>query len=228
MYKKITHNIVEEHFDHPIASQIKKSMDNRSKLVTSEIFLEDKFRADAKAYFAKYQQHLNEIINAVTGTDEELLIAFDNFFKTPWVDDLGNMTKPIYATEFGERLNQAMRSIATSLFLSMQALKMGKDAGLGPGRLQFAAGDLVQNLNNFNNQWQYQTLNTLFTNLFTDIINRAKAKLAKNAVAESQLAQKNTESWNQFESILIDGIVNQYPERFGLPAKMSTVDNDIM
>jgi hypothetical protein len=140
------------------------------------------------------------------------------------------MTKPIYAAEFGERINQAMRSIAISVFLSIQALKMGKDAGLGPGRLQIAANELVQNLNNFNNLWQYPVLNALFTNLFADIVNRAKAKNAKNAVLESQLAQKNTDSWNQFETTLVDGIIKQHPERFGLPAKMSAPINnsDIM
>jgi hypothetical protein len=229
MYKKITHTIVEEHFDHPIASQIKKSL-GRSKIVTNEVFSEDKFRADVHAYFVKYQNHLNSLINAVTSTDEELLTAFDNFFKTCWVDDLGNMTKPIYVSEFGERINETMRMTATSIFLSIQSLKMGKDSGFQFGRLQFIANEISQNLNNFNNLWQYQTVNTLFINLFTDMINRTKAKLAKNSSTELQLAQKNTESWDTFEKTLVNGIIAQHPERFTKPATMSNSynSNDIM
>lgn len=229
MYKKITHSIVEEHFDHPIAGQIKKSME-RSRIVTNEVFPEDKFRSDVHAYFVKYQGHLNSLVNAVTSTDEELLTAFDNFFKTCWVDDLGNMTKPIYVTEFGERINEGMRMLATGIFLSIQSLKMGKDSGLQSGRLQFIANELAQNLNNFNNAWQYQTVNTLFINLFTDMINRAKAKLAKNSSTELQLAQKNTESWDTFEKTLVDGIIAQHPARFTKPMSMSNSysSNDIM
>ena len=31
MYKKITHHIVEEHFDHPIATELKAKIDKKSK-----------------------------------------------------------------------------------------------------------------------------------------------------------------------------------------------------
>lgn len=229
MYKKITHNIVEEHFDHPIASQIKKSL-SRSKIITNEVFLEDKFRADVHAYFIKYQTHIDSLINAVNGTDEELLMAFDNFFKTCWVDDLGNMTKPIYVSEFGERLSEAMRLTASGLFLSIQSLKMGKDSGLQFGRLQFAANEFAQNLNNFNSAWQYPVISGLFTSLFTDITNRAKARQAKNAQLELQLAQKNEESWNLFEKTLVNGIITQHSDRFAKPMITSNSynSNDIM
>jgi hypothetical protein len=229
MYKKITHTIVEEHFDHPIASQIKKSL-GHSKLITNEVFSEDKFRTDVHSYFIKYQGHLNSLINAITSTDEELLTAFDNFFKTCWVDDLGNMTKPLYSSEFGERINEAMRLTATGIFLTIQSLKMGKDSGLQFGRLQFTANEFAQNLDNFNNLWQYPVINTLFINLYTDMINRAKARQAKNSSLEMQLAQKNTESWETFEKTLVDGIIKQHPERFTKPTSMSTSynSNDIM
>lgn len=229
MYKKITHNIIEEHFDHPIANQIKKSL-TRSKIVTDEIFLEDKFISDVHAYFMKYRAHMDSLINAINGTDDELLMAFDNFFRTCWVDDLGNMTKPIYVSEFGERLNEAMRFTASGIFLAIQSLKMGKDAGLQFGRLQFTANEFAQNLNNFNSAWQYPVITNLFTSLYTDMMNRAKARLAKNSQLEAQLAQKNDDSWNLFERTLVNGIITQHPERFSKSTTMATSynSNDIM
>lgn len=32
MYKKITHTIVEEHFDHPVSAQIKKTLERRESI----------------------------------------------------------------------------------------------------------------------------------------------------------------------------------------------------
>jgi hypothetical protein len=227
MYKKITHNIVEEHFDHPVASQIKKSL-SRSKIVTNEVFLEDKFRSDVHSYLSSYANYLNTIIDSVTGTEENLILAFDNFFKTCWVDNLGNMTKPIYITEFGERLNEGMRMIATGVLLGIQQIKSGKDTGPVYSRLQFTSNDMGQNLSNFNSAWQYPVVATLFNTLFTDIFNLAKAKVSKNLSQEQQLTQKIASGWATFEKTFVDGIIAQHPERFSKTATMSENFKDIM
>ena len=213
MYKKITHNIIEEHFDHPIGSQIKKSME-KSKLVTNEIFSESQFRADLHNHFQSYISNLSLLINAAAGTDEDLIVAFDNFFKTNWVDDLGNMTKPLYVTEFGERCNQAFRSMATTVLLAIQTIKTGKDSSQLFNRMQYSTNELATTLSNFNNVWQYNAVNTLLTAFATDIFALIKAKISKNTTTASQLEQKIYGDWATFERIFIDGIITHHPERF--------------
>jgi hypothetical protein len=89
MYKKITHNIVEEHFDHPIASQIKKTME-RSTIPNNIIFDENKFKSDVNAYFIKYKAKINEMINSITGSEEALIVPFEELFDNAWVDGIGN------------------------------------------------------------------------------------------------------------------------------------------
>ena len=227
MYKKITHNIVEEHFDHPVASQIKKSME-RSKIVTNEVFSETSFKNNVHDYLAAYTNHINALVDAVTGTEENLILAFDNFFKTCWVDNLGNLTKPIYLTEFSERLNEGMRMIATGVLLGIQQIKSGKDTGPIYNRLQFTSNDMGQNLSNFNSAWQYPVVATLFNTLFTDIFNLAKAKAAKNLSLEQQLTQKVANGWATFEKTFVDGIIAQHPERFNNLSTMSDASRDIM
>lgn len=229
MYKKITHTIVEEHFDHPIASQIKKSL-SRSKLVNSEVLSEDKFRTDAHAYFLKYQEHLNSLIDTVNTTDEEFLTAFDEFFKTGWLDELGNMTKPIYSAEFGERLNEGLRLIVSTVFLAIQSIKIGKDSSVFT-RAQFIINEIAQNLNNFSNtQWPYLTIRPILEELLNNMTGRAKARVAKNTTLDAQLAQKNINSWDAFEKLLVNGIIRQHPERFSKTPMMTTSQNikDIM
>lgn len=229
MYKKITHTIVEEHFDHPVANQIKKTIE-RSKITNSEILSESKFRADVHNYFETYIKHLTSLVNSMTGKQEDFLIEFDNFFKTPWIDSLGTMTNPIYQTEFGEKINEAMRIIATTVFTGLQFIKEGKDYGPIMNRVNFVTNDLSQTLSNFNNAWPYQSTNPLFNSLFTDIFNLAKAKMAKNSAQEQQLLQKITASWTAFENTLLNGIVNQHPERFTKSmTSLNTLSNkDIM
>ena len=213
MYKKITHTIVEEHFDHPIAGQIKKTIE-RSRITNNEILSENKFRADVHNYFQTYFNHLNSLINSTTGSQETFLIEFDNFFKTPWIDDLGNLTNPIYQTEFGEKINEAMRMMATTIFTGLQFIKEGKDYGSIMNRVNFITNDLSQTLQTFNNAWQYQITNTLLSGLFVDLLNMAKAKITKNTTQEQQLLQKITVNWAAFERVLVDGIIGQHPERF--------------
>lgn len=228
MYKKITHTIVEEHFDHPIAGQIKKTLE-KSKLVTNEVFSENKFRTDVLNYFETYINNLSQLINASTGTDEDLIIAFDNSFKTNWIDELGNMTKSIYVTEFGERLNESLRSIVTGILLGIQSIRTGKDSGQAFNRIQFSTNDLTQNLTNFNNAWQFPTVNALLNSFVTDAFNLIKAKVSKNSSLEQQLQQKISSNWSAFEKVFVDGIITQHPERFNKSTFMvDTYNKDIM
>jgi hypothetical protein len=220
MYKKITHTIVEEHFDHPIASQIKKSM-SRSKIPNNEILSENKFRSDANAYFSSFQIKLKAMIDSVTGTEESLILPFEDLFKNCQIDDLGNMTKSIYASEFGERINEAMRMLAITTLLSVQNIKTGKDNTFTSGRFAYISNAMAQNLSNFNNQWNYQVVNGLFASIGTEII--------KDANAETLAIQKLGYNITTFEKAFIDGIINQHPERFSKSTTSSNHTNkDIM
>lgn len=213
MYKKITHTIVEEHFDHPIASQIKKTME-KTKLTNNDIFLESKFRSDIDSYFSSYINTLIALIDSAGGTDQDVLNNFENFFKTPWVDNIGDMTKPIYFTEFGEKLNETFRSIPITMFSAILSLKAGKDIGAAGNRVQFHVNELANNLSSYNNAWQYQPIANLMNLLFQDSFSLAKARVAKNATLDQQLTQKIISNWKIFEKLFIDGIITQHPERF--------------
>lgn len=231
MYKKITHTIVEEHFDHPIASQIKKSLGNRAKIVNDEILSESKFRSDVNSYLRMLQDNFLAMINSVTGTEEDLVTPFENLFRDNKIDNLGNMTKPLYALEFGERINETMRVYATSLLIIVQMIKFGKDITFAANRLNFANNNLPQAMANFNNAWNFQIVNSLLRDITAEMIKQVKARLKKDAAAETEAARTLAQLFSTFESTFVDGIISHHPERFNrtAPATLSyNSSKDIM
>ena len=228
MYKKITHNIVEEHFDHPIAGQIKKSMD-RSMIVNNDILSESKFRTDVNAYLQFLQTKLTNMVNSATGTEEELVIPFEELFNNCKIDELGNLTKPLYASDFGERINESMRALAVTTFLVVQTLKVGKDVAPIINRFLFIQNDLANNLSSYNSRWGYQTVSALFGLIGTELVKQVKARLKKDPGAEAQAAQQISQAFSTFENAFVDQVINQHPERF-TQTVAATVSNsrDIM
>jgi hypothetical protein len=227
MYKKITHTIVEEHFDHPIANQIKKSME-KSKIVTDEIFTESKFKSDVNNYFTTYTTNLMDIINSITGTEEELIIPFERVFNNAQVDDLGNATKPFYASNFGEKINESMRRMILITFNMVQQLKTGRDGRyLVDAFRNILANDLASVMSNFNYNWQFEPLNLLLNNIANQILAKMKARVKKDSTAEKLATDELVKLFNTFEQQFIDGVISQHPERFNRTA--TTFNNkDIM
>lgn len=235
MYKKITHHIVEEHFDHPMASQIKKSINrpvnniNRAKITNDDILSESKFRTDVNAYLQFLQTKLTDMVNSATGTEEELVIPFEELFKNCKIDELGNLTKPLYPSDFGERINEAMRALIVTIFLVVQTLRVGRDVTPVIGRFNFIRNNLAGNLSNYNSQWGYQTINTLFGLIGTELVKQVNARLKKDLGAEAQAAQQISQAFSTFETAFVEQVINQRPERFTqtVPATVSN-SRDIM
>jgi hypothetical protein len=230
MYKKITHNIVEEHFDHPIASQIKKSM-SRSKVPNNEVFSEIKFRSDINSWFENYKSRINSMINSATGTEEDLIKPFEEIYNNSWVDGLGNMTKPIYASELGERINSSFRSMPVTLLIVIQLLKTGRDITSISRRFAGATDDLRIALINFNPAWSGPAISSLLTTITTEMTNQVKARLKKDANAEAQSTQKIAQAFATFENEFVNGIISQHPERFSKSTPVITptsYNRDIM
>jgi hypothetical protein len=230
MYKKITHTIVEEHFDHPIANQIKKTIE-RSKVVDDQVFSETTFRSDVHDYFTTYLTNLIEIINSVTGTTDDSVIPFERLFKDAWIDNLGNMTKPLYASMFGETLNEGLRRIVLTTFFLTQNMKNGTEPQfLINGWRNVIVNELSQIMSSFNSEWLFQTVQSIFTAMPDDVVALLKARLKKDSSAEKLAVDKLSSTFATFEKTFVDGIIKQQPERFNKTVTIynSTNKNDIM
>lgn len=214
MYKKITHTIVEEHFDHPIATQIKKTI-HRSEIPNNEIFSESKFRSEVKDYFDHYLTDLTGIIESVTGTEEDLVVPFERIFNNEYIDTLGNMTKAIYPSFMGEKINEGLRRMILISFVLSQQLRMGRE----PQYMMNTFANVVQNdmatiLNGYNINWPYNTVQALLGEIGDNILAEMKARIKKDSSAEKAAADKLASLFTTFGNTLVDGIVKHHPERF--------------
>jgi hypothetical protein len=214
MYKKITHTIVEEHFDHPIATQIKKSI-HRSEIPNNEIFAENKFRTDVTDYFTTYLTDLSGIIDSVTGTEEDLVVPFERIFKNEYIDTLGNMTKAIYPSFMGEKINEALRRMTLISFVLSQQLRMGRDPQYMLNTFNnIVVNDLATILSGYNINWPYNTIQTIFTDIGDSILTKMKAKMKKDSSTEKAAGDKLASLFTSFGNAFVDGMIKQHPERF--------------
>jgi hypothetical protein len=208
MYKKIVHNIVEEHFDNQ-PSQVSIM---RSQMPTSEIFDRSNFKTNLNATAASMASKLVAMTDAVTGTEENLIVPFEEYFAIS--DNFGDVTKPFYSSDLAERINMAMRSIGLVTFIAITSAKVGRDPSADFTRLNLQPENLARVMNSFNSFWPYETLRADTAKLTSALVAKIKARKDKNAAAEQTANKDVTDALKSMSDIVADGIVSQYPTRF--------------
>jgi hypothetical protein len=140
------------------------------------------------------------------------------------------ITKPIYASELGERINSSMRNIPITLLIMIQILRIGRDISVLSRRFPGAAQEIAAAMSGFNPlHWNNQEIDALFTTITSEITNQVKSRLKKDSTAEMQAAQKVAAAFSTFENTLVNGIISQHPERFSRTPTATISDNkDIM
>jgi hypothetical protein len=217
VYKRITHNIIEEHYDHPIASQIKKSLmkSRLPRLPNTDIFEKKKFQDDVNAYFSNYGSNINGMIDMYDENEEELAKKFEGAFFN--IDDIGNMTKPFFYSELGERINVAMRCYPIYLLMAMHLEKVGQDSGWVTTRFGQVADDLTSALTQFSVNWPSADLNSFLKTLGLNIKERLLAVRSKNLTKSEELRTTLQNQLTTLGNIIHIGIANKFPDRFQLP-----------
>jgi hypothetical protein len=215
MYKRITHSIVEEHFGHPMASEIKESLDNKS--VTLKYFIEpmtvDKFRSDIFNYYNSLTGKLNSAFKAVeSGNETQLMEIEKTLFEN--IDQLGNLFKALYGLEFGERFNQFNRSFVLGALSIAKNLKNKLDFRDWRNRLDIFKFDLAAMLFNNNNLWRQPDTQTLLGQIIDVLVQHEQAVINKDSTGETQTKEKLTNLWSSLASTLAFGASQQHPAKF--------------
>jgi hypothetical protein len=224
MYKKITHNIVEEHFDYPMPEEKSTISNNKNKIPTTTIFNEASFKKDVDSFLKTYGEKLINTADQLTGSEEDLINAFEALFVN--IDDLGNTTKNFYASDLGERINITMRSLALLTFIAVNNLKLGRDPQNNFNRMNVNASDLATVLSTFNSLWDPFTVRTVLQKIVSSLQAKLKARKEKNATAEQAANTSILEQFKIFGDTVSSGIVRKFPQRFNTIA--TTNDKNIM
>ena len=126
MYKKVTHHITEEHFGHPVATEIKKAVDKTNphvKSMVSSVFsnvqtentgMAMQLRDNIHTYFIRYLTGIRAYIVSALDSGQDADEIQSQLSKH--IDDLGPVYQSFWANSTdATALNQCLRDIAMSI-----------------------------------------------------------------------------------------------------------------
>lgn len=214
MYKKITHTIVEEHFEHPmgvgIAANVKTGRPmGRSQL--AEIMSSGQFKAFVDNYFIETEDKLVEMANATFDESLDFQAAIANAMN---YEALGNMIGKYYDVELQERFNQNMGIAIMQLLYYWRNAIRKFDNKETVARIKAQAWAMGMVMAQYNNFYDRDILRTHLDEFFGEFINLGNAKLAKNRTNETAALDKIAAAGSKLSNYLSNGVVQQFPELF--------------
>lgn len=213
MYKKITHTIVEEHFGHPLSADIKSSINRSfSKLPTDEIFDFPTFSGNMTAYARDFATKITSMIDSISTTDTDFIIAYEGLASI--VDQLGNATKPLYYSEYGEQINLALRNLLVHTALAIHTARIGGDTSLYKNRINMAMNDLANVILTYNSSLDGQTVRSLTTIIGNYVNDKIVAAAKKDTTTSQNLTSSLTGVFGRLATVLADAAKARFPERF--------------
>ena len=234
MYKKITHDIVEEHYDHPstlpLAMRGRLSSPLKAGQLPSYVMNENtmQFRMDARTAWAKWAWSLiNYSISLngnLPGTDQVKGRMHKNAVA------LGDFLIPYYGLSAARAMTTAIIAIDDIGMHYVEALK----AGASKEELKAIAetwkpyiADVARLLNELNpNQWPESTVSDIFSGVIQAWQDQLLARAAGNIIAEgiaidqldklvvTGVPDHVTPGFSSLADVFSRGIIAQFPELF--------------
>ena len=235
MYKKITHNIVEEHFDHPAAADIKQ-MSEMSPSITKNLLVKQwpplpqrfQFQTAIRNQFAKLNNDIRNVIVSDVANSEDLTFNKANLNKT--VLDFIELVKSYTDTKTADAIVKNLMDFTDNFILIIDSIKKGQTYDT----LKTSA------ITDFTNFLQQGTVNSWIggggnipANTYTDayiaeLIKQTVSRLQKNWNDDGIAAEKARNiissggpiyetpfNNNQdMSTIFANSIINQFPNKF--------------
>lgn len=234
MYKKISHNIVEEHFDHPMTlpqgiqnpgAHKPITMSNGglpAYVMTDATML---FRMDARTAWGKWVWSLlNYSISLngnLPGTDQVKARLNKN------AAALGDYIIPYYGLTAGHLLASALMAIGDVGVEYVEAYKANKDTKVIEAKWPSLIDNVVKIMNELNpGNWPVLTLTDIFVNLVRAWTEQLSARAKKDIVGDeiaidyinkliiSGLPDHGKHGFSSLADIFSSGIVAQFPQLF--------------
>lgn len=217
MYKKIVHNITEEHFDHPLATEIKSRMTKGQRELPPEmlgpndalpqyVMNEDtmNFRMDSRSLWAKYAWGLLNYgisMNAGLPVMEQVEARM---FKNARA--LGDYVTPYYGITAGTRFSDLLSSIGQVGIDVVKATKEKEPVDKYRVMWQDQIEDLAEFMNELNPaNWPKSTIIDYFTNLVGFWVDEIQARAANDAIADEAAIEN-------LNKLVVMGVPNSVPK----------------
>lgn len=220
MYKKITHTIIEEHFDCPEAVDIAVELENGNGSLPMKIqaiqppmvMPASQFKTQIRELVMDLDSRWQTLLNATFDTAYDYEAAIEDAFVT--ANQLGDLLKSYYGAEFGERFNHHWRAVAINLLYTWRNVKNNFDNSVQKENLMKLSPAVAQLLNQYNSRWDRTAVTNLSNDWLSAYVALAEAIKAKNAAAQTKNKSTIASDINQFSNTLSDGVIQQFPSLF--------------
>lgn len=223
MYKKVTHNIIEEHFAHPAAAEIKAALVSAYDRPVGgyDSYAAKKFKKDATHGLAKYFWRIRSYLVSVFDNAEDQSALEMQLFSD--IAAIGDVVKGYYGESASSTFVQLVKTMSLSAIDVIKAIKLGVDPRELRAKCIVNINDFANFLNSANQaSWPAAAVSSLFTQLLDSWIEQAVARMQKNwqadfaasdAASTIFMGGRSTDA-KGFTDIFVDGVLKQFPERF--------------
>jgi hypothetical protein len=190
MYKKITHYITEEHFDHPVAANIKKHVETKQPIRPKGFYVIndnlchglDQFEKNNIYAWSGLAWVVGELVNSIvdgTSDQAELLGQF-----VAVVDKISKMTSPIATNDQVGQFKNLLTAYGQAALAVVTDVAAGKDTTANMAVLTTNIAELSTFLNSLESSWDAAVLTTILTGVATDYVAKTTARMQKDWAAE--------------------------------------------
>lgn len=217
MYKKITHNIIEEHFDHPLATEIKSTMSQirsiEPGIKPTASSAAEQFRTQATAAWTTLGWRLRNLVESIWHDGGDIDTINDQISKD--VKNISNGLTPFFTSRILGNFEIGLETLIADLTTEIRAIKSGKDTRDLETRTTAAIANLAEYLESLNPKyWPKAAVVDIFTNLKNLYLDQVKFKLKKDWPADVDALNKSIAVLNQFADIFSSGIIKEFPGKF--------------
>jgi hypothetical protein len=235
MYKKITHNIVEEHFAHPIAAELKKKVDKMSPAGAPPYKQKSKIAAatpEAMLYLAA-----NELVGKLTwGIRNYLISALSGIDDAEYIQtrllkditDFGPVLTTYYSKKIGDDSVMHLTEFAKVFVEIVSTAKAGKDISKLVTTALGHLDELATVLGNANPKfWPKEVVKEYLNQFATHVLEEITARMKKDWEADTIASMKANDimmsgpitegvlkGMPDFANVFASGIIRQFPNIF--------------
>ena len=220
MYKKITHNIVEEHFGHPMAGEIKNIVEGAVVAPGVDTEPAFKIRMEAKQYLNDFAWRLRGyIVNALDG-GAELPVIEEYLNKT--LAEIGKIISVFYGAEASSKAAQHLTGIMTGVFDAAKAAKANQPLVTSKAKITTHIADLAKLLSGANPiAWPEAAVVELLTRAANAIVAQVEARQKRDWAADQAAANLANEilvtgkiGSPSFADVFARGLTRKMPQKF--------------
>jgi hypothetical protein len=233
MYKKIQHNIVEEHFDNIAAYQCggnaNVAMTARhigANNLFSPIIIENTpaavaFREASRDFSTRYVTYLRSYLVAKLGGNIEEAASIKQMFEKFYPTELAKIYSSMLSVDEGDRVSRQFKILSDGVISLIDAVSEGKDINEALTTIRKQYEDYSSILNSLLPDWDKNLLNDLFrdyVNTFVDQItsrNKKDWSSDQTALARTyELMVSGTPRNASFADIISKGFIQRNTPRF--------------